>query len=107
MADSSPSPSQSAKDKAWISTSAPPVHPASAPAAAAFAEVSSRAFPSLLTILQNPNTVNPRQNSFPLAGRLKRLFMSPLQQLLVLAAISYFLGSIPFGLIVGLWRGID
>ena len=33
--------------------------------------------------------------------------MSPLQQLLVLAAISYFLGSIPFGLIVGLAKGID
>src|SRR3954463_16562296 len=33
--------------------------------------------------------------------------MSPLQQLLVLAAISYFLGSIPFGLIVGLAKGVD
>jgi len=33
--------------------------------------------------------------------------MSPLHQLLLLAAISYFLGSIPFGLIVGLAKGID
>jgi acyl phosphate:glycerol-3-phosphate acyltransferase len=31
----------------------------------------------------------------------------PFQQLLILAAISYFLGSIPFGLIVGLSKGID
>src|SRR5437868_2562759 len=29
--------------------------------------------------------------------------MSPLRQLLLLALISYFLGSIPFGLLVGLW----
>src|SRR5436190_10288692 len=33
--------------------------------------------------------------------------MSPLHQLLTLAAISYFLGSIPFGLLVGLAKGID
>jgi glycerol-3-phosphate acyltransferase PlsY len=33
--------------------------------------------------------------------------MSPLQQLLILAAVSYFLGSIPFGLVVGLAKGID
>ena len=33
--------------------------------------------------------------------------MTPLQQLLLLAAISYFLGSIPFGLLVGLAKGID
>ena len=33
--------------------------------------------------------------------------MSPFHQLLLLALFSYFLGSIPFGLIVGLWRGVD
>jgi glycerol-3-phosphate acyltransferase PlsY len=33
--------------------------------------------------------------------------MSTLHQLLLLAAISYFLGSIPFGLLVGLAKGID
>jgi glycerol-3-phosphate acyltransferase PlsY len=33
--------------------------------------------------------------------------MSPFHQLLLLAAISYFLGSIPFGLLVGLAKGID
>src|SRR5438445_8821083 len=33
--------------------------------------------------------------------------MSPLQKLLLLAFLTYFLGSIPFGLLVGLWRGID
>src|SRR6266571_5138934 len=33
--------------------------------------------------------------------------MSPFKQLLLLAAFSYFLGSIPFGLLVGLWRGVD
>ncbi|HEV8608428.1 MAG TPA: glycerol-3-phosphate 1-O-acyltransferase PlsY [Tepidisphaeraceae bacterium] len=33
--------------------------------------------------------------------------MSPLQKLLLLALLSYFLGSIPFGLLVGLWRGVD
>src|SRR5215207_9820874 len=33
--------------------------------------------------------------------------MSPLKQLLLLAATSYFLGSIPFGLLVGLSKGID
>ncbi|HEV8293632.1 MAG TPA: glycerol-3-phosphate 1-O-acyltransferase PlsY [Tepidisphaeraceae bacterium] len=33
--------------------------------------------------------------------------MSPLQQLLLLALVSYFLGSIPFGLLVGLAKGID
>jgi glycerol-3-phosphate acyltransferase PlsY len=33
--------------------------------------------------------------------------MSPLQKLLLLAIVSYFLGSIPFGLLVGLSRGID
>jgi glycerol-3-phosphate acyltransferase PlsY len=33
--------------------------------------------------------------------------MSPLHQLLTLAAISYFLGSIPFGLLVGLAKGVD
>jgi glycerol-3-phosphate acyltransferase PlsY len=33
--------------------------------------------------------------------------MSPLHQLLLLAAITYFLGSIPFGLIVGLSKGVD
>src|SRR5436305_7679544 len=33
--------------------------------------------------------------------------MSPLHQLLLLAAMSYFLGSIPFGLIVGLAKGVD
>src|SRR5438132_9317906 len=33
--------------------------------------------------------------------------MSPLHHLLLLSFFSYFLGSIPFGLLVGLWRGID
>src|SRR5215212_1642364 len=33
--------------------------------------------------------------------------MSTFHQLLLLAAVSYFLGSIPFGLIVGLSKGID
>jgi glycerol-3-phosphate acyltransferase PlsY len=33
--------------------------------------------------------------------------MQPLHQLLLLALISYFLGSIPFGLLVGLAKGID
>src|SRR5213075_552595 len=33
--------------------------------------------------------------------------MQPLHQLLTLAAISYFLGSIPFGLLVCLTKGID
>jgi acyl phosphate:glycerol-3-phosphate acyltransferase len=33
--------------------------------------------------------------------------MPPLQQFLLLAVVSYFLGSIPFGLLVGLAKGID
>src|SRR3954462_3646734 len=33
--------------------------------------------------------------------------MTTLRQLLLLAAISYFLGSIPFGLLVGLAKGVD
>jgi glycerol-3-phosphate acyltransferase PlsY len=33
--------------------------------------------------------------------------MQPLHELLLLALLSYFLGSIPFGLLVGLSRGID
>src|SRR4051812_17800125 len=33
--------------------------------------------------------------------------MSPLHQLLLLTLLSYFLGSIPFGLLVGLSKGID
>src|SRR3954471_1765819 len=33
--------------------------------------------------------------------------MSPLHQLLLLTLLSYFLGSIPFGLLVGLAKGID
>src|SRR5258706_6221078 len=33
--------------------------------------------------------------------------MTALQQLLLLASVSYFLGSIPFGLLVGLSKGID
>jgi glycerol-3-phosphate acyltransferase PlsY len=33
--------------------------------------------------------------------------MTTFHQLLLLAITSYFLGSIPFGLLVGLWRGID
>src|SRR3954465_6314432 len=33
--------------------------------------------------------------------------MTTFHQLLLLAAISYFLGSIPFGLLVGLAKGID
>src|SRR5438874_13656158 len=33
--------------------------------------------------------------------------MTTAQQLLILIPIAYILGSVPFGLIVGLWRGVD
>lgn len=33
--------------------------------------------------------------------------MTSLQQFLALIPLAYLLGSVPFGLIVGLWRGID
>src|SRR5256885_613987 len=52
-------------------------------------------------------TSHDLRHSPPLLLKHPSTNMSPLQKLLLLAVVSYFLGSIPFGLLVGLSRGID